>query len=173
MAEQSDLQTQFYADLQQCKEKMGKIVSSECHYANAVLEEVFRFRHISESIMRQVESDMYIEGQFVPAGTLVQANFAAVHFNPDYFDEPGKFNPERFIDCKTGRFKKSQYVIPFSIGLRECPGKRIARLEVFDFASKLIDAFQITNNLHDVTPDEHYGLFMPKELKLCFTSRIR
>ena len=50
-------------------------------------------------------------------------------------------------------------------------GKRIARLELFDFATKLIDSFIVENKGKPAEPDVHFGLFMPKELQLSFTPR--
>ena len=97
LAEHQDVQEKFYQDIKQCKSKMGKPTSSECHYVNAVIEEVFRFRPITESVMHGTVCDINVEGHFIPAGTMVQANFTSVHFNPKYFTNPESFNPDRFI----------------------------------------------------------------------------
>ena len=72
---------------------------------------------------------------------------------------------------KTQR-KKHPYVKPFSTGLRDCPGQRIARLEFADFATKIITNFEVTSAVTEPSePDLHYLLLTPKPLKLTFTPR--
>lgn len=68
------------------------------------------------------------------------------------------------------KFQKSPHVIPFSIGLRDCPGKRLAKLEVFDFATKMVDAFKITTD-KKIEIKEHWSFLLPEKLKLKFERR--
>ena len=60
------------------------------------------------------------------------------------------------------------------MGLRDCPGQRIARLEFLDYAAKIITNFVITKaNEEDepLEPAEHYLLLTPKPMKLVFMDR--
>ena len=109
IAEHQDVQEQILAEVQQCKEKHGNIISAECHFTNSTLEEVFRFRPISESVMHTIMEGFYFEGHFLPAGSLVQGNFTAVHYNPEFFPEPEVFKADRFLN--DGKFKVK---IPFA-----------------------------------------------------------
>jgi len=46
--------------------------------------------------------------------------------SPENFENPEKFNPERFLD-ENGRFETDVRVCPFSVGLRNCMGKQLAQ----------------------------------------------
>ena len=97
LAEHQDVQEKFYQDVQQCKIKVGKVISSECLYVNAVLEGVFRFKPITENVMHGTVCDNNVAGHFIPAGTMVQANFTSIHFNTNYFEHPESFNSDRCL----------------------------------------------------------------------------
>ena len=85
--------------------------------------------------------------------------------------EPQKFDPERHLH--QGIFKKHPHVRPFSIGLRDCPGKRIAMLELFQFTTSIIRTFQIDDSteLDNLELDQHYTLYRPRHVKLIFNER--
>ena len=80
-------------------------------------------------------------------------NLWAVHNNPDYWPEPGKFIPERHLD-ENGKFVKSNKVIPFLIGSRNCLGKNLARSVVFLFVVSILQKFELLPNPDDPTPPE-------------------
>ncbi|KAF7633279.1 hypothetical protein Mgra_00007317 [Meloidogyne graminicola] len=64
---------------------------------------------------------------------------------PNYFTEPNKFNPERFIEInKFGELtlKKVEAFLPFSIGKRQCLGESLARAELFFIFTYLIKNFK-------------------------------
>jgi len=71
----------------------------------------------------------------------VTENLPAVHFDSNLFENPEKFQPERHLD-DNGNFIKSKYVIPFSLGPRDCLGKQIAYTEVFIYLVSLIKNFE-------------------------------
>ena len=90
--------------------------------------------------------------------------------NPQNFQEPGVFKPERFL--VDGIFHKNPLVCPFSIGLRNCLGKRLAEIEYFTIAARIIQKFKISSNEPiDLEPISHHFLLTPPETKLIFTPR--
>ena len=106
IAEHQDVQQKMFAEIEECIKEHGKIISAECHYTNSTLEEVFRFRPISESVPHSIVEGFYFEGHFLPAGSIVQGNFTAIHYNPDIFPEPETFKADRFLI--EGQFKVSK-----------------------------------------------------------------
>ncbi|CAK0905005.1 unnamed protein product [Prorocentrum cordatum] len=61
----------------------------------------------------------------VPSGTFVAASHIAPHLDPQNFDRPDVFDPERFASEAGGR--PGEYVLTtFSNGLHRCPGERLA-----------------------------------------------
>ena len=56
-----------------------------------------------------------LEGYTIPPGSVVVANLWAVHHDPDIWDDPHEFNPERFLD-EDGCLQEREELIPFSTG---------------------------------------------------------
>ena len=66
----------------------------------------------------------------------------AVHNDPNVWEEPHQFNPQRFLDAD-GKFIVSNQVIPFSLGARRCVGEQLARMEIFLLLVSIIQKFEI------------------------------
>jgi len=73
-------------------------------------------------------------------GFQVIGNLLGAHFDAEVFEEPDKFKPERHLD-ENGNFVKSKYVIPFSLGPRQCLGMQLARTEVFIYLASIVQKF--------------------------------
>ncbi|XP_072043211.1 cytochrome P450 2U1-like [Amphiura filiformis] len=78
----------------------------------------------------------------IPKGTVVVANLWAIHYDPDLWPNPDEFNPERFLD-EDGVLQKNEELIPFSTGLRMCPGEHLAKMELYIFFTHLLHQFTI------------------------------
>ena len=132
--------------------------------------ENLRFRPVADSLPHLCIQNTDIEGCFIKKGSVVVASLTAVMHNPKNFPEPEVFKPERFF--VDGKFHKNPLVCPFSIGLRNCLGKRLAEIEYFTFAAQIILKFKISSNQPiDLEPIPHQFLLTPPETKLIFTHR--
>jgi cytochrome P450 len=58
-----------------------------------------------------------LHGFTIPKDTVIFTNLWACHFDPDLWENPEEFRPERFLG-PDGKFKKSDNLIPFSTGKR-------------------------------------------------------
>ncbi|KAL6958155.1 hypothetical protein U1Q18_049024 [Sarracenia purpurea var. burkii] len=56
-----------------------------------------------------------------PAGTAILISVAGVHFNPEYYPNPWKFDPENFSPEAMENRPKLAFM-PFSVGARNCIG---------------------------------------------------
>ncbi len=76
----------------------------------------------------------------MPTGHTIQAHFTSV-LQGEAWTEGKRFNPSRFLDDE-GCLRKSEKLIPFSVGKRVCPGEGLARVEIFLFFVGLLQKFE-------------------------------
>lgn len=74
---------------------------------------------------RMVEKDMEFEGERVAAGERLLYSIYLTQHDPEYWDKPDEFNPDRFI---TGN-KTPFAFIPFGGGPRSCIGSAFGQVE--------------------------------------------
>jgi len=65
----------------------------------------------------------------------------AVHMNPMYYEEPKKFNPDRFMPENKHLLTPYTY-LPFGAGPRNCIGQRFAYQEIKLCLAKIIRQFK-------------------------------
>lgn len=75
-----------------------------------------------EELRRIVTSNYVLPGTtlMLPKGSSVIIPVYSLHYDPEYFPEPEKFKPERFITEK-GNIRHGTY-LPFGDGPRICVG---------------------------------------------------
>lgn len=64
------------------------------------------------------------EDKIVPKGTNVFISIFHIHRNPDYWEDPLKFDPDRFLPENQAKIIPGSY-LPFSSGPRNCIGKSV------------------------------------------------
>jgi len=64
----------------------------------------------------------------IPQGSDIMIDAKGLHFNPQIWDQPYQFKPDRFIDTDSYRWRRDAFV-PFSIGSRSCVGQKFAQVE--------------------------------------------
>ncbi|CAH1791450.1 unnamed protein product, partial [Owenia fusiformis] len=112
----------------------------------------------------------HFKNYVLPANTGVLPNIYAIHHDSEYWDEPFKFKPERFID-QDGNFQKDEHVIPFSVGKRACIGESLARMELFLIFVAILQKFSIEVPQGSPLPpmEGNRGLSVaPKNYEACF-----
>ena len=67
------------------------------------------------SILHSTTKDTELLGYKIPSGTLIIPLLYSVSYDPKYWTEPEKFNPDRFLN-KDGHLIKNDAFIPFSVG---------------------------------------------------------
>ncbi|XP_026316995.1 cytochrome P450 9e2-like [Hyposmocoma kahamanoa] len=79
----------------------------------------------------------------VDVGDVVSVNIIGIHMDPNYYPEPEKFKPERFMyDEKKNR--PSHLFLPFGLGSRNCIGLRFAMLSVKTAMVALVKNFKFS-----------------------------
>ncbi|XP_067685428.1 cytochrome P450 4F6-like [Haliotis asinina] len=101
---------------------------TKMEYLSRCLKEGMRFHSPVPSIGRKLENPMDIDGKVFPAGTLISLGIWNVHHNPEVWENPEVYDPDRFLPENIQ--KKDHYAyIPFSAGPRNCIGQHFAMNE--------------------------------------------
>jgi cytochrome P450 len=90
-----------------------------------VLQESMRLYPPVYAMFRAVDRDVEISGYPIPAGSLVLLSQWATHRDPRYFDDPDRFDPDRWREPSHPTYA----YFPFGAGPRSCIGKGFAMLE--------------------------------------------
>jgi cytochrome P450 len=114
-------------------------------YMTAFINEVFR-RHTSVPYIRTrvATKDVKYKDMIIPKGSKVGINFHILHTNPLYWDDPLKFDPERF-SAENRRNRNRFLHIPFSAGLRQCIGNKLSMKEQKLFLTRLLQKYRIVD----------------------------
>jgi len=112
-------------------------------YTRMVLQEVLRLRPPASWLPRVAVEDDAIAGYHIPAGTMVVLPIYMYHHHPAFWEEPTKFDPERFrSERSTGRHPFAW--IPFGAGQRLCIGRDFAMLEGQMILATVLQQFTLT-----------------------------
>eukprot|EP00088_Acartia_fossae_P028188 TRINITY_DN28986_c0_g1_i6.p1 TRINITY_DN28986_c0_g1~~TRINITY_DN28986_c0_g1_i6.p1 ORF type:complete len:535 (-),score=114.95 TRINITY_DN28986_c0_g1_i6:246-1823(-) len=119
-------------------------IYNELKYTKAVLQETLRMLPVVGGLGRLTTKDMVLSGHQVPSGTRVSFTSPLVMSSEEYFTEPDKFLPERWLrGCPQSKKHHPYAYIPFAHGPRMCIGRRFAELEVHVLAAELIRRYKL------------------------------
>jgi cytochrome P450 len=100
-------------------------------YLGAVCQEALRIHPILPEVMRLLTGPMELGDYTLPAGVCVGACMVLAHSDPEIFEEPERFVPERFLpDHPKGRRYTPFEFQPFGGGHRRCIGAAFALYEM-------------------------------------------
>jgi cytochrome P450 len=92
----------------------------------ACVQEALRLYPPAYALARRTAGDTEVGGHPIPAGTLVLVSPWVTHRHPEWWDEPERFDPWRFMG---GDRRARQAWFPFGGGARSCIGRHLALLE--------------------------------------------
>lgn len=100
----------------------------ELRYTHQVVQEAMRLYPPAWGIAREARTDLHVGDYPVPRGTQLFFTQWVTHRDPRFWEDPERFDPDRFEDGAGANRPKYAYY-PFGGGLRTCIGKHFARLE--------------------------------------------
>jgi enediyne biosynthesis protein E7 len=118
-----------------------------------VVQEAMRIYPPVWVMSRTCRTATTIGGYAVPEGALVCVSPYLLHRHPDHWDEPERFDPDRFTDEAVAARDPFAY-LPFSEGPRKCIGHAFASTEAQIAVALIIRRFRPTLvKGHPVTPE--------------------
>ncbi|XP_059612486.1 probable cytochrome P450 9f2 [Phlebotomus argentipes] len=160
IAKNTEVQEKLYQEAKTFRDELkGRPLKYETvqkmKYLDMIISETLRVWPAVSLIDRMCTKDFTME--YEPGkkytfrkGELYWIPIGDFHFNPEYFPDPNKFDPERFSDENKHLINPNTY-LPFGIGPRNCIGSRFALMEVKSLIFYLIINFHF--DLSDKTED--------------------
>ncbi|KAM7274335.1 hypothetical protein ACFE04_028999 [Oxalis oulophora] len=177
-----DIQDKLYNEIVDFVGKDGIVNEEDVEkmpYLGAVVKETFR-RHppghfvLSHAAIKETE----LGGYTIPANINVEFYTAWVTEDPNIWEDPGKFRPDRFlvgdgvdVDVTGSRGVK---LVPFGAGRRICPAATLGLLHVYLMLARMIQAFKWLPNPGsppDPTATFAFTVVMEKPLKALIVPR--
>ncbi|XP_011633772.1 cytochrome P450 9e2-like [Pogonomyrmex barbatus] len=140
IAVNQDIQKRLQNEINQVLEETNGEASYEAvngmEYLDAVINEALRMYPIVVALDRLCLKDFELPPTLpgmksftVKKGHGIWIPVHGLHHDPNYFEEPEKFDPERFLDEQKKDSLNCGAYLPFGIGPRMCIGNRFALLE--------------------------------------------
>jgi len=146
---------------------------SKLEYMDCFINEYLRL-HPPVSVLptRQATEDIWYKDQLIPKDSIVGILFNAIQTHPDYWENPEKFDPERFSpENRKGRHHFA--FMPFSLGPRQCIGNNFSLVEQRLFLTRLLQKFEVklpkNSKPHDVNEpipfNQDYPIFVHLQVR--------
>ncbi|EDR09909.1 uncharacterized protein LACBIDRAFT_248682 [Laccaria bicolor S238N-H82] len=135
-------------------------------YVNAIIKETMRwklvlplgFAHMS------TEDDEY-DGYFIPKGTVVIGAAWSILHDPEVFEAPEEFWPERYLkDGQIDPSVRDPVVAAFGFGRRMCPGRYLSDNSLYSIVSSVLAVYNINAPLD--------GSGKPEQIDVNYTSGL-
>ncbi|XP_076761436.1 farnesoate epoxidase-like [Xylocopa sonorina] len=112
-------------------------------YVEATLREVFRYDTLAPTtVLHKALKDTAIDGYNVPKDTVVILSLKSINMDPELWEEPEKFRPERFLN-DDGQLIKD-LTLPFGMGRRMCVAETFSRYHMFEVFATLLQNFNFS-----------------------------
>ncbi|HEX6592843.1 MAG TPA: cytochrome P450 [Moraxellaceae bacterium] len=98
--------------------------------AGLVMKEALRLVPPVHGIPRRTVKDVEFKGHHIPAGTMVSVSPIVTHHMKQWWNNPEKFDPERFIESRNEHKRHPYQYVPFGGGAHMCIGLHFAEMQV-------------------------------------------
>lgn len=156
------------------KSKIEDSDVDQMNYMKCVIKETLRLHPAAPLLApRETTSGVKLGGYDIPDKTLVYINAWAIQRDPEFWEMPEEFLPERFENNKVNFNGQDFQFIPFGSGRRKCPGIGFGLASAEHTVANLLYWFDwklpTTDDasLQEIDMSEKFGLTVNKKVPLC------
>ena len=131
----------------------------DLHYLEACIMETLRHCPPVTEHDRTCVNDCVVNGIIIKKGVRIQMPNYASHFDEEFFPQPKKYMPERFLKENAEEIVPYTWR-PFGAGNRVCIGQRFAIMEMKIFMAKLISKLKINKTPRTEHQYDRVGAFI-------------
>ncbi|KAI9037573.1 cytochrome P450 [Aspergillus affinis] len=148
--------------------------TDELEFLDKYIKETQRRHNPSFQPGRTAKVDLILPGGYkLPKDSVVIPALHHIHNHPDLWDNPARFNPDRWDTAEVKSRHKATY-IPFAMGPRMCIGFNFALQEIKVFLPKLIYRYKFSREGNDpIQYDPMFQLIRPNNLYVRAERRAR
>jgi len=149
-------------------------------YLEAVVKETFRLHPPIPLLVPHCPSkSTTVAGYTIPKGAQIFLNVFAIHRDPQLWEDPSEFKPERFLEGSSagGLIYSGNHLqyLPFGSGRRTCPGIPLAERMLMHVLASLLHAFEwsLPDGVEEVDFSERFGIVVKRSKPLLAIPRPR
>ncbi|XP_062094827.1 flavonoid 3',5'-hydroxylase 2-like [Humulus lupulus] len=141
-------------------------------YLTAICKETFRKHPSTPLNLPRVSTEAcQVDGYYIPKNTRLSVNIWAIGRDPEVWENPAEFNPDRFLSGKNAKIDprgNDFELIPFGAGRRICAGTRMGVVLVEYILGTLVHSFEwkLPADVVELNMDEAFGLALQKAVPL-------
>lgn len=146
LAAHPDIQERAAREVDEVLGQRAPIFADLTHltYLDQVVKETLRLYSPATGVIpRRATQDVLIGDWLVPKGALVAIQTFVVHRDERWFEDPLRFDPERFSPENAEKIERGSY-FPFGLGPRVCIGNNLANMEVKLALAMVLQRFTLT-----------------------------
>jgi cytochrome P450 len=137
-------------------------------YMDAIVKETMRLHPVAPMLVpRLSREDTSIGGYDIPAGTRVLVSVWTIGRDPELWDAPEEFMPERFLGSRLDVKGQDYELLPFGSGRRMCPGYSLGLKVIQVSLANLLHGFEwkLPHGV-ELNMEEIFGLSTPRKFPL-------
>ncbi|XP_069964039.1 cytochrome P450 4p1-like [Bactrocera oleae] len=159
-----EMQERCYQEILDCVEddlsQLNIQQLSKLQYLECFIKETLRLYPSVPVIAREAANETRLANNLIlPKGAQVTIHIIDIHRSAKYYENPNKFDPERFTaEASAGRHPYAY--VPFSAGQRNCIGQKFAMLELKTILVNIIKTFKILPLMKDQDIKLEFGMII-------------
>ncbi|KAL1654432.1 hypothetical protein SLS61_003033 [Didymella pomorum] len=138
-------------------------------YLDGVINEALRLHPaVPSGVQRETppEGITLPDGTYIPGNIIIWMPIHCLQRDPRYWAKPLAFMPERWTDEQPEAIIDKRAFMPFSTGVYNCVGQKLAMMELRSITANLVRAFDIT------FAEGEDGSAVEKKSRDCFTTNV-